>query len=248
MNVLIAYVLGILTSILASGKPQNTANDSNPKATKQGDATHEIARSNPQIPPAPISSGEPHKEKKWWPTTFKQWVEVLGVCVLVVYTVYTIKLYRAASAANKLAQRNSQLDQRAWIVVSEITPSDETKSPWEINIVFKNTGRTPAKNFAVQLAGEPVAKGAKPSASEETYAAHGLIAPDGFFQSGLSSRTPFNWQSTDLVVHGKITYDSVFGHSHWTQFCYYFVPKNTSRTKSGFTSCSQGNDVDNNEP
>jgi hypothetical protein len=247
MNVMIAYILGILTSILMSGKPQNTAQDSKPKSDNQCDAAQEIARANPQIPPANISNSQSKKEKKWWPTTLKQWVEVLGVCVLVVYTVYTIKLYHAASEANKQAQRNSQLDQRAWMAVSEITPSDETKSPWEINIVFKNTGRTPAKNFSVQLAGEPIAKGVKPSANEEIYAAHGLIAPDGFFQSGLSSRTPFNWQSTDLVVHGKITYDSVFGHSHWTQFCYHFVPKSASR-KSGFTPCDQGNDVDDNEP
>jgi hypothetical protein len=247
MNLLVAYIFGILTALVTSGKPHDPPHDGNPESTNHDDSTHNIAPAKTQIPPSDAGSNQPKKEKKWWPKTFKQWVEVLGVCVLAVYTIYTIKLYHRASEANMQARRGGQLDQRAWVAVSEIVPGDETKTPWTINLVFKNTGKTPAKKFSVKLAGEPVAKGGKPVAAEEVYAENGIIAPDGFFRSGLSSHTKYNWETTDLVVHGRIYYNSVFGKEHWTQFCYYFVPKSASRT-NGFTPCNQGNDVDDGEP
>lgn len=248
MYLLVAYVFYILAAIKVPKKPDDPRSTAD-EATKQGSRSHFVARRAEQITPAVIDANKPNDtQKQWWPQTFKEWAEVFGVFVLLVYTFTTIALWCAAKNANKQTQRNSRLDQRAWVTVSEITPSDETKSPWEISIVFKNTGRTPAKSFEVQLAGEPVAKGGRPKATEDTYPGHGIIAPDGFVHSGLSSSTPYNWETTDLVIHGKISYDSIFGHRHWTQFCYYFIPKSASRTKGGFTPCDQGNDVDDNEP
>jgi len=247
MGYVAAFLLGILAALDRLKQPQmGSHRASNP--TDQGQSTPAIARPTAQVPPPVENQISTEAKRKHWEKNLKFWTEPVGVFVLAIYTATTIALWCAASDANKQANRNSQLDQRAWVAVSEIAPSDETKSPWEISIVFKNTGRTPAKNFAVELAGEPVPKGGNPTAKEDAYPGHGIIAPDGFFHSGLSSRTPFNWDTTDLVIHGKISYDSIFGHRHWTQFCYYFVPKNATRTKGGFTPCDQGNDVDGNEP
>jgi hypothetical protein len=166
----------------------------------------------------------------------------------VVATAYAKRSTDAAKEAVKLAKRNAHLEQRAWVSVSDITPSSKSITPWEISIIFKNSGRTPAQNFAIKLAGEPVAKGKSPVAEEKAKPGRGIIPPDGIFHSGLKSKTVYDWNIFDLVVHGEITYDSVFGNSHWTKFCYYFVPESTKSAKGNFAPCDTGNDIDSNEP
>jgi hypothetical protein len=187
-------------------------------------------------------------------------VEIAGVILLGVYTVYTIKMYcankkaadaatrAATSAENSVTQagNNSRLDQRAWVAVGDISQESQRES-LVISVIFKNTGKTPAKNFVIRCAGEPVQKGQQPRSEEVILPGHGIIAPDGIFHSNLSASGGFDWKSVDLIVHGKIEYDTVFGTPHWTKFCYYFVP--SSKTgKGGFAPCDSGNDIDNNPP
>jgi len=235
-----------------------------PAPNASGESDEEANKSAPSIPPTPPAKTHCEvtckTEKDFWDHV-KTGAEIIGIVLLAVYTGYTIKMYcankqsadaatrAATSAENSVTQArdNARLEQRAWVSVSDITPESQQGQNWTISIIFKNTGRTPAKNFVIRGIGEPVAKGKKTSSEEIILPGHGIIAPDGVFHSNFSADGGFDWKSVDLVIHGKIEYDTVFGSSHWTTFCYYFVP--TSKTgKGGFAPCDSGNDIDNNPP
>lgn len=140
-----------------------------------------------------------------------------------------------------------KIDQRAWVTVNDILLGVQQDEDWTIRIRFKNTGKTPAKNFVIWGAGESVTKGQIPTADETKLPGRGVIAPDGIFHSNLNIVGRYDWKSIDLVIHGRIQYDSVFGHGHWTKFCYYFVPDKTGKD-GGFAPCDSGNDIDNGPP
>ncbi len=158
----------------------------------------------------------------------------------------TNKAATAAKDSVELAQKNARMDQRAWVTVSDISSDFRQDEDWTVRLIFKNTGKTPAKSFVIRGTGEPVQKGNKPRLEEGILPGRGVIAPDGLFHSNLGVSGRFDWKSIDLVIHGRIDYDSVFGGSHWTKFCYYFVPAKTG--KGGFAPCDSGNDIDNNAP
>jgi hypothetical protein len=174
-------------------------------------------------------------------------VVALGLLIVNIFLLHvTNKAATAAKDSVDLARDNAHMDQRAWVAVSDISSNFRQDENWTVNLFFKNTGRTPAKNFVIWGAGEPVAKGQKPISEEIRLPGRGVIAPDGIFHSNLSISGHYDWKAIDLVIHGRIDYDSVFGRGHSTKFCYYFVPSKTG--KGGFAPCESGNDVDNNPP
>jgi hypothetical protein len=85
-----------------------------------------------------------------------------------------------------LQQSSSQIDQRAWVAVSNVEFMRYNDS-FHANIVFVNTGKTPAKDFTIRVAGEPVPKGESPTSEEALQPGHGVIALNGAFHSPLSA-------------------------------------------------------------
>lgn len=151
---------------MASGKPQNTSDGGDPKASNKRDAAHDIVPLSPQIPPTPVSGNKSEREKKWWPNTLKQWVEVLGVGILLVYTIYTIKLYNAAKDANKQAKMQWNAEHRPWIGNGEIEvrqpvfvfypgnpPQMKTQFSFTVEVPIKNVGISPAFHVETNVMG-----------------------------------------------------------------------------------------------
>lgn len=141
--------------------------------------------------------------------------------------------------ATEKSEEALKIDQRAWVTVNKIEPNKECA--WRA-IIFRNSGKSPALNFQIFGAAEPVRKGVKPSEPEKLMPGKGIISPDGIFHScvGDKQTDEFDWSKTDLVVHGRIVYDDIFSTGHWTAFCY-------SRSKdSEFTPCESGNEMDRN--
>ena len=122
----------------------------------------------------------------------KTGAEILGVILLAVYTGYTIKMYcankeaadaaqsaaKAATNSVTLQQSSSQIDQRAWVSVSDVSFVPQVDS-FEVNIVFVNTGKTPAKDFTIHEAGELVLNRNSPMSKENLQPGRGIIAPNG---------------------------------------------------------------------
>lgn len=260
----IAFVTEVREALLAIPKNLSELRDTVEKQTRAIDDARDayeqrhdaspVLRAELQVP-HPIAVNTEPKDKHEGREILKLVVSILTLAFVATYTVFTLFIFcannKAAKAAEdsvKLAEKNAHLEQRAWVAVSEIIPRAKGKSPWEIAITFKNTGHTPATNFVIQLAGQPTRKGERATGEEVTEPGHGIIPPDGFFHQRLSAEAPYNWKNTDLTIHGKITYDSVFGHSHWTRFCYYFVPQNNASWQGDFAPCDTGNDVDGDEP
>ncbi len=92
--------------------------------------------------------------KDWWDKV-KPFVEIPGLVLLFVYTIYTIKMYhankQAADAATKAAQtagdtlQELRNEQRPWIVVKDAKIVRlEPNAQGQVEIVFSNFGHTPA--------------------------------------------------------------------------------------------------------
>jgi len=147
------------------------------------------------------------------------------------------------------------LDQRAWVAVDEVIPPIlKATEPLNVIINFKNTGKTPAKNFLIYARGEFVDKGKKPKLPAERLPGKGVIPPNGVFHTTLGDLTKpqvdadVMFLSSGLRViwlHGKVTYDDVFDRAHWTTYCYVFIPKERTKDfgQGGFAPCETGNDV-----
>ncbi len=156
-----------------------------------------------------------------------------------------IKSADAARSAAHTAQKtltqsaySSQIDQRAWVSVLDI--SVEKPDPLSIKIVFMNTGKTPARKFVIAAGGDiGVEKG-----HERRLSGSGVIAPGGKYSSFVAGNSSLA-QSPKLAIHGRIDYVSIFGGEHWTTFCYHLIPGNTE-TPNGFSPCESGNETDNN--
>ena len=47
-----------------------------------------------------------------------------------------------------------QLDQRAWVVMRGVGPAPELDKPWELHVLFTNTGKTPGKYLQLSCSAE----------------------------------------------------------------------------------------------
>lgn len=146
---------------------------------------------------------------------------------------------------------SSQLDQRAWLTGEQLTLSTEIEDGEVFYVQFRirNTGTTPALNYVSQTRmdlrpDEPT------SGITEVPEPRRNVVPPG--TTTLLSRSPDWVPSTAaitlyragqffLFIQIRISYDDIFGDSHWTTMCMrhaFGTPLNQSEY------CSTGNDVD----
>jgi hypothetical protein len=151
-------------------------------------------------------------------------------------------------------------DQRAWVRLVDIQGIPEVGTVFSVDLVAANTGRTFAKNLTMRAVIELITeKGKAPDFSLEDGGAPrkeskvSLLAPDADYEMevGLHKQTsPHEITQSDLdgirdgrltmFVHGKMTYEDIFGCAHWTTFCTQLKPDLT------YTSYGKHNDVDQN--
>jgi hypothetical protein len=104
-------------------------------------------------------------EKDWWDKT-KPFIESAGAILLLIYTIYTIKMYcankQAADAAASAARTANQtlqssvdavrLDERAWVQVSVSAPSYHINGPMTVGLHASNSGKTPSLKTTIHVA------------------------------------------------------------------------------------------------
>jgi hypothetical protein len=142
-------------------------NNPTPNAGRESDI--EASNTEINIPPAPSVSSLPpaqnhchitrKAEKNWW-NKFKPFLQIAGVILLAVYTLYTIKMYcankEAADAASKAA--NTARDamtrvQRPWLGIDGLPTEIEpfTSGGGVLRLTVNNFGTAPALHVAVVM-------------------------------------------------------------------------------------------------
>jgi len=197
---------------------------------------------------------------KDWRDHVKFVAEIVGVIVLIIYTIYTAKMYRvngkaadAATSAATTAETTMRLDQRAWVAVPSVNgtkPELNQKLVYAVHLV--DTGKTPAVKVVVHPGDELLPMSRQPDLSLETEPLNlGVLSPgsERTYENGPvpNSRKPTTLTKADLAnlktlrlwVHGKVTYEDVFGVHHWITYCAFLRDD-----WSGYSFCQQGNDTD----
>jgi hypothetical protein len=170
------------------------------------------------------------------------------------------KAANAAEASIKQAKGAARHDQRAWVAVVDIQGIPEVGTIFSVNLLAQNSGKTFAKNLTIRAVVELITeKGKEPDFSLEDIAAArkdssvSLLAPNAEYVMDVELRKqtpPHEMTQSDLdgirrgnltiFIHGKMTYDDIFGCAHWTSFC--------TRLKPDLKYASYGkhNDADQN--
>jgi hypothetical protein len=174
----------------------------------------------------------------------------------------------AQNAADTLANDRQAFrdEQRAWIGVRETVgkPFTET-SPWNVQVTFFNSGRTPARH--VQIAALFTTSNVPlsgPSADQIrllTFHRAQSIAPQGQYHANFGTSVPAEAlsivqmqgqkQLADqysliknghllLYYFGVVRYDDGFGNQKWTRFC--IMLANPQTGEAGY--CDRFNDLD----
>ena len=239
-----------MDKLIDAPPPQDTAGGEN----KEPPSTPPLI---PDVHPTPPDKRErchcrPDQTPRW-----KQIIEIgaflLGIFLGIIYWMQLKAMsgqLREMKATTKATQNavttqisGTHIDQRAWVTVNDIQRT-ERPDGFSVNLLFMNTGKTPAQNFTIRVSGEPVPKGQQPTSPETIQPGRGIIAPNGMFHSNLSTSGSVDSKTSDLVIHGRIDYTDVFGEAaHWTKFCYYWIPK-IKKGEGGFAPCDFGNEMD----
>jgi hypothetical protein len=164
----------------------------------------------------------------------------------------------AAKQSVTLARQNARVDQRAWVAVAGIAGIPTTGQILKISVGVRNTGKTFAKNVTMHQVAETIPKGQEPNFDWEENEAmfpdlvsKFIIAPTDVYvidnylrpyrKLEPSEIESINSGDTLIFVHGKITYDDVFGCNHWTTYCYFF-----NRANNGYSPYEKHNTPDDN--
>lgn len=150
----------------------------------------------------------------------------------------------------KTIERQTRLDQRAWIGITKVLCVMESGKPLSVEIDFKNTGKSPAIKFRQKIVVEFKQKNVSPDFSNENIAtsyAGACIAPQAEFNIQSPPAIPdagFIINSIakgDVIffVHGIVHYDDIFKRHHWVTYCHYFDPD-----INNFRSYYEHNDTD----
>jgi hypothetical protein len=168
----------------------------------------------------------------------------LAICVqALIYNSQLGEMKKSTEAATKAAQDtvtlvrdNARLEQRAWVAPIDAKGRPEAGKPYIVTVTFKNSGRTFAKNVqlvtVIQIGPSNAIVTDFDTLERSTkVVSSGLLAPDGICrgvpQTATISQEDINGLISGAVkawVHGRMTYDDIFGNSHWVKFAYRVMP------------------------
>lgn len=216
---------------------------------------------------------------KWWeslksPEVSNRTIAVATV-VIAVATVFTyLEVHSGSSQTDKIinaderiaaamegvvAQANNSLNttieqehlnQRAWVAVDSIGGPVELNKPLVIDVVFRNSGRTPARNVILRTAEGWVEKGEKFTfpLKDSGQPSIGFISPNTtFHREVIATKGQVNQADIDAIKSGEyviytsgyITYEDIFSKSHKTTFCMFLLPDLKS-----YEACGEHNEGD----
>src|SRR6476620_10683491 len=103
------------------------------------------------------------KDPQWWQAFAAAVLVPVGAYALWIYGGQLDEMRKSTKAATKAAnlakrsveqvERNSRLDQRAWVSVREIKGFPKANEPLRITAFITNTGRTPARHLKIIIGG-----------------------------------------------------------------------------------------------
>jgi type II secretory pathway pseudopilin PulG len=214
-----------------------------------------------QEDPEPIGPQQSANNHGGWRENTRLCIEGIGLLALIVYTTFAAFQWRAnekaANAAKSAAQTATQtliLDQRAWVGVETmkgVPDVPEVGKSFDVDILFRNTGRTPARNVLMYnivkpSKAPPDVNAACASATPERVN-QSLIAPNATLTQVLhpTDGKPLaaGWERAlasqgSFWVFGCVTYDDTFGRAHWLTYCGVLNQK-----IRGFDRCKKYNDT-----
>lgn len=169
----------------------------------------------------------------------------------------------AAKSAADTAATSLQIDQRAWVGLvkvsfSESTPRISAGNPLDINVQFKNLGKTPAYNVVGHANATILPLTSNMWDHSVNGSRFGLVQPNGDVWTTVSPFLDFHNQpiplskepidqlkSGKLVVYvvGWMTYEDLFHNPHWVELCYHLL-----NNLEAFAACDDhnGDDYDKN--
>ena len=165
----------------------------------------------------------------------------------------------------QLTSKSLRMDQRAWIT-SKVGQFSELKENSElpVQMIFTNTGKTPAKHISISLLIQKRKREEEPSLklNENTPKEWtGLMFPNlpesfTFYlmeEGNLTKRVILTKEMRDdlvtgrsyLMISGEVSYSDMFDVPHWTRFCSF--TKLASPDTRVLDRCTYYNDVDRND-
>jgi hypothetical protein len=180
-------------------------------------------------------------------------------------TLAATKAAKAAEDSVVFATQNAHLDQRAWMALASVSGAPNVGEPFRVTITIRNTGKTPAKKVRIVPVVDPRPDGSPPDFEkkvEETaksyesgpygIVSNAVVPPSATSGSTITaSKGPLTAAGLETLkgqqrvfVYGKITYEDIFGVSHWVTFCNVLM-----QTEAGgweYMAYSAYNDADNN--
>lgn len=182
--------------------------------------------------PCPVCYGYPKDTNKLSIEWIKPRAELVGILVALFLAIFAYRQMganmRQAEAADKQLremQNAREMDERAWVSAYDLeAKSDDQKSAC-FQILFKNTGKTPAINIRAVLSYNWSTNGIPETDQFKGDTAKGSMLPPGTVGNINTPVLPETeiaaiQQGRDFYVYGTIWYDDVFGSHHWNQFCF----------------------------
>jgi hypothetical protein len=155
----------------------------------------------------------------------------------------SVRIARSGEQSIQTARDSLRLEQRAWLGIERIDGAPQVGSHWNIAVIVRNSGRTPAEHVVGQVVVDPMLNGARP---DFTYRADevlhtGDVPPGGVFTLRLvpliadkaTGRVKMVDEEVerllregtlDVYVHGRISYGDVFGRRHTVPLCQMYTP------------------------
>ena len=209
---------------------------------------------------AASETGKPNPHHPSWCEQLTLLLEFVGIVGLAFYCWVNWKEWKTfdnerGTMETELKQIQSQnvLDERAWVGATGGTIEGIKSMPMTnfscCQVNFRNTGKSPALNMAVFISrsyklGEIPKTDIRPANPTVS----GTLFPDAI--ETITDQDPLD---NDIVrqldmgmpfyIFGTIWYDDIFGHHHWSQFCYWV--RFTSKMDFLPTQIHNGCDVEN---
>ncbi len=129
---------------------------------------------------------------------------------------------KSAKDALSATINNFRLEQRSWIDIAPPTIFPTKGTPYRIHMLVHNTGRTPAKNIVIKFNSNYFPPPQEPVFKFWGEPLHvGSLAPNGSTEFAGPEISTAQFPSQTLYLFGSVTYQDVFGASHWITYCFF---------------------------
>lgn len=183
----------------------------------------------------------------------------------IVFAIFAYGQLRAVNDTIQVSQDQFAKDERPWMWVSDVQPryvttGGRSKQGVEVNVVFKNYGKTPAIGFHAEALVIGFADNYVPIANRVEYTIAQFLLREAHVQvvssnpvvppTGTVFSTPENFGYTPSqvaairksdagwVIVGKLNYSDRDGKPHWAVFCLALT------SGGGFLYCPNDNQID----